>query len=555
MKYLTCCVIAAAVLICSAGFLECARSQSKTSKKNSVAGKVTIKGKPASGITVGLQTNDGSSSNHPLYKATTDQDGRYRINEVPAGGYQVFPIAPAFVVSDIRSASETVILSEGESVEDIDFALVRGGVITGRVTDPEGRPAIEQQVNLLAAERAPNQRGSLNVYGGFQTDDRGIYRMFGITAGRYKVAAGQGEDASFMDSRGRPSFRQSFYTEATDASDASRATVVEVTEGSEATNVDITLGRAAQTFAASGRIVDGESGQPIANARFGMQHTVNEHSNSYVGVNSISNNKGEFKVESLPPGKYKIFLATPPDSELRSDVVPFEIVDQDVNGLVIKSTKGGASLSGTVVLETYDKAVFAKLAQLRIQGYVQKLARESGPNMGHSASINPDGSFRLGGLEAGSVYFSLGARDRNLTKGFTIAQIEREGVVEPRGVPITEGEQITGVRLVVSYGNATVRGIVKLEDGPLPAGARVFLRISRDGDPRPDLQNIQSPQVDSRGHFLIEGIPSGLYYFVVELVVPGVSRARRPVNQQVTVLDDVVTDVTIILNNPDLTPR
>lgn len=120
--------------------------------------------------------------------------------------------------------------------------------------------------------------------------------MFGITAGRYKVAAGQGEDALIMDSRGRPSFTQSFYTE---AADVSRATVVEVTEGSEATNVDITLGRAAQTFAASGRIVDGESGQPIAHVRFGMQHTVNEHSSSYVGINSISNSKGEFKVESL----------------------------------------------------------------------------------------------------------------------------------------------------------------------------------------------------------------------------------------------------------------
>jgi hypothetical protein len=153
MRYLTCCVIAAAVLICSAGFLECARPQSKTSKKNSVAGKVTIKGKPAPGITVGLQTNDGSSSNRPVYKATTDQEGRYRINEVPTGGYQVFPIAPAFVVSDIRRASETVVLSEGESVEDIDFALVRDGVITGRVTNPEGRPAIEQQVNLLAADK------------------------------------------------------------------------------------------------------------------------------------------------------------------------------------------------------------------------------------------------------------------------------------------------------------------------------------------------------------------------------------------------------------------
>lgn len=34
---------------------------------------------------------------------------------------------------------------------------------------------------------------SLPTTGG-QTDDRGIYRVFGISAGRYKVAAGRGEE-------------------------------------------------------------------------------------------------------------------------------------------------------------------------------------------------------------------------------------------------------------------------------------------------------------------------------------------------------------------------
>ena len=213
MKSLTRYVIAAALLICSAGFCERAQSQTKTPKKGSVAGKVTIKGKAAPGIVVGMRTSDYGSPYEPSYKATTDQDGKYRITDVPAGSYQVYPVAPAFVISDINNGRETVVLSEGENVEGIDFALVRGGVITGKVTDADGRPAIEQRVNLLAADSVPNQRGSVNVFSGVQTDDRGIYRMFGLAAGRYKVAAGQGDDDSFMNDRNRPSFKQSFYTE------------------------------------------------------------------------------------------------------------------------------------------------------------------------------------------------------------------------------------------------------------------------------------------------------------------------------------------------------
>ncbi len=557
MKSLTRYAIAAALLICSAGFCERARSQTKTPKKGSVAGKVTIKGKPASGIVVGLRISEYGSPYEAPLKATSDQDGKYRVNDVPAGSYQVYPIAPAFVNSNTQSTRELVILSEGESVEGIDFALVRGGGITGKVTDADGRPAIEQQVSLFSAETAPNQRGSVNVFGGVQTDDRGIYRMFGLAAGRYKVAAGQSDENYFMNNTGRPSFKISFYSDASDTADAAKATVVEVTEGGEAANIDITLGRAAQTFAASGNIVD-ESGQPIPGARFGMQHVIDERRNSFVSPNSISNSKGEFRVENLTPGKYAIFLAAQPASDLRSDGVAFEIVDQDVNGLLVKSKKGSASLAGSIVLDnTDDKAVFAKLIQLRIGAFVQKSGGALSPNMGHTTTISADGSFRLSGLEPGTLNFSLTAQDRNLIKGFILSRIEKDGVVEPRGIEIKEGDQITGVRLMVSYGNATVRGVVKFQDAPLPEGARVYIRITKDGETRPDLQSVQSPQVDSRGHFIIQRIPSGLYYFETNIFVPGdFGRARSPAKQQVTVLEGVVTEVTITLDNPkpDSTP-
>jgi len=549
MKSFTRHVIAAALLIC-AGSWEHAQSQATTPKKGSVAGKVTIKGKPAPGIAVAMRSGDYGSRYDPSFKAVTDQDGKYHIIDVPAGSYQVYSIAPAFVISDINNGRETVVLTESESVEGIDFSLVRGGVITGKVTDAEGRPAVEQQVNLLAADTVPNQRGSVNVFSGVQTDDRGIYRMFGIAAGHYRVAAGLTDEGSIMTGPGRLSIKQAFYSEAADTSDASKAAVVEVTEGGEATNIDITLGRALPTFAAHGRIVDGENRQPIAGARLGMQHIGDDQRRTSVGTNATSNSKGEFTVENLPPGKYGIFLAPQPDSEVRSDVVAFDIVDQDATGLLVKSTKGAASLAGSIVIDnTDDKAVFGKLMQLRIQAFVQGSGPNLGPNMPHTTTINSDGSFRLGGLEPGTLYFSLGAQDRSLVKGFVVSRVERDDVVEPRGLEIKNGEQIAGVRLVVSYGNATVRGVVKLEDGPLPAGTRVYVRITKDGETRP---NTQSPEVDSRGHFIVQGLPGGLYYFEANIFFPGVmSRPRPPVRQQVNVLDGVVTDITITINNPE----
>jgi protocatechuate 3,4-dioxygenase beta subunit len=548
MKSLTRFIIASALLLCAVS-LQRALPQTQTPKKTqgaTVAGKVTIKGKPATGIMVGMRTSLPTGPFEPTFKAKTDQEGRYRITDVPAGAYQVWPSAPAYVLSDVnQQRNQTVVLSEGENVDGIDFSLVRGGVITGKVTDAEGHPLIEQRVSLFRADPPPNQRGPIYPISGVQTDDRGIYRMFGVAEGRYKVAVGQGDEGYYIQSAaGRFTYKQTFYP---DVADASKATVVEVTEGSEASNIDITVGRAEQTFVASGRVVDGDNNQPIAGARFGVQLIISQERRSYVGVTAFSNSKGEFRIESLTPGKYVVFLQPQQDSDLRSDPVTFEIIDQDVSGLVVKTVRGAATLAGNIVIEnTDDKAVFANLLKLRVQGYVQN--QNQTPNVMHTSTIYSDGSFVLSGLEPGAAHLSLGAQDRTLLKGFTVTHIERDGAAQLKGVEVKNGDQITGVRMFVSYGNAIVRGVVKLADGTLPAGARFYIRVMKDGDRR---SNIRPPQVDSRGHFIIEALPGGLYDFEASVFVPGGGRPRPPVKQQVSVPDGGVTEVTITVEvNP-----
>jgi hypothetical protein len=550
MSNLTRYVFGLALILGYLGYYSVAQSQTKPIKKTltgTVSGRVTIKGKGAPGVVVGLRTGESTSQPGPLFKATTDQDGKYRIIDVPAGNYQVGPIAPAFVISDAPtygSRGRGLVITEGEAIDGLDFALLRGGVITGKVTDAEGRALIDEPINLFRVDPI-NQRGSAFSFAptgfqGFQTDDRGIYRIFGVPAGRYKV--GQSEDSFFRSiEEGLPSYKQTFHP---DVTDLAKATVIELAEGAEATNIDITVGRPMQSFAARGKVVDGDTGQPVTSVRLGLEMMIDEQ-NSFIPATVASNSLGEFRIGNLTPGKYSVVILPQQESALRADAVAFEVTDQDVTGLLVKTSKG-ASLAGTVVLEgADDKTALTKLGQLRVQAYVQREGLNSG--FVQSAPINADGSFRVGGLGSGIANLSLGAQDRSLLKGFGISRIERDGIVQARTLEIRSGEQITGVRVVVSYGTAIIRGVVKFENGSLPSGAQVVVRLMKPGETSSEM-NMRPSQVDSRGHFVIEGVAAGSYELNVSAYIPGLRNREPSARQQINVTDGVVTEVTVTLD-------
>ncbi len=90
--------------LCCGLLCQRANAQTEPAKKTpdaTVSGKVTIKGKPMSGVVVGLRLSEPSQFDSP-FKATSDQDGKYRITNVPSGRYQVAAVAPAFVISYVN---------------------------------------------------------------------------------------------------------------------------------------------------------------------------------------------------------------------------------------------------------------------------------------------------------------------------------------------------------------------------------------------------------------------------------------------------------------------
>ena len=236
-----------------------ARSQSTVDKAvtSTISGKVTIGGKGLSGVVVGLVISDQFRSNFrpTRFRSTTDEEGNYRITKVPPGTYEVIVASPTYVATEGR---KSLVIGKNETLENIDITLASGGVITGKVTDADGNPVIEETVYVSAATTGYR----LPYFRNIRTDDRGIYRAYGIPAGRYKVSAGKN---SALPAGGR---QRTYHPSAIDPA---AAFVIDVSEGSEATNVDITFAGSARTYSARGRIIDSDTAQPMPNTRVGLQ--------------------------------------------------------------------------------------------------------------------------------------------------------------------------------------------------------------------------------------------------------------------------------------------
>jgi protocatechuate 3,4-dioxygenase beta subunit len=520
--------------------------------RGSISGRVTIKEKAAAGVVVSLRRSEQMNPFELALRATTDQDGNYRIANVPPGNYEVTPSAPAFVPSDPKEIrNKTVLVSEDENVDNINFALVRGGVITGKVTDADGRPVIQQQVSIYreepSAQPRPGQPSRVFPANSAQTDDRGIYRVFGLMPGRYKVGVGRSDDVGFQTAgTARSVYKQVFHP---DVSDQTQAKVIEVGEGSEATNIDIALGRALPTFSVSGRVVD-EKGPLASNMRFGLQRNVDRRIDF---VNTFgTNSQGDFTIEGLIPGTYGIFLLPEQSGGKRLETLTFDVVDQDLSGLTVKLVQG-ASVSGVVVLEGDNKAALAKFPVLKLWAYVTGPGAVQVGGLGSSSGspIAPDGSFLIGGLPSGVVHLNVSGTTSSLqSKGFAITRIERDGVAVDRTFEIKDGDQLTGIRVVLVYGNGKLRGVMNLDNGVLPNGARFFVRILKSGQPLP----MRPPDVDARGHFLIEDLPAGVYEIQAGVMGSGFTQMPRAVKREFSVQDGVTTDITITIEIPQ-TPK
>jgi hypothetical protein len=305
-------------------------------------------------------------------------DGRFAFRDLPAGRYQVFAFKSEFVrwryrqvATDDRDSAE-VDVADGQIVDNINVALPRGAVVTGRVVDGEAHPLANIGVMLLRREFSLGRVELLPVWtrlsGGeglaALTNDRGEYRLFGIPPGDYFVLALSREPRE--PARTHPDGLRivdadTFYPSATSWSAARRLSI-----GFADVRRDITITRATvPLFEIRGYVID-KTGRRTSAGRVQAMRRGDLSSGSFgrgLEAEARIQPNGEFVLTNVRPGRYTVRVLLDVPEPLAGSVVErrtrhyesmagvaVDVDNKDVTGLRIAAS-GLVHIRGRVVFE------------------------------------------------------------------------------------------------------------------------------------------------------------------------------------------------------------
>jgi hypothetical protein len=187
----------------------------------------------------------------------TDAMGHFQLQDVVPGEYAVRAELEGHFGWAVNGtypayASQQITVDAQQPLPDVSLALVRGGTISGRVRDAEGKLLVNTQVSAVMAGAI---NGAFTTLSSKTTDDRGEYRLFGLPPGEYYVAAGARGTSGYANAVGGNVLRyfsnwsappgqpasmpgQTFFPSATATNDA---TAIVLKEGEEVPGIEIVV--------------------------------------------------------------------------------------------------------------------------------------------------------------------------------------------------------------------------------------------------------------------------------------------------------------------------
>lgn len=450
--------------------------------------------------------------------ALTDADGRYRLEELPAGRYTIQVSKPSFVTVAFGQRrplqpGTPVEIAAGQTLDDIDVQLPRGSVITGQLVDEEGEPLPSVAVQVLRHQYRQGER-QLVVAGTDQSDDRGQFRVFGLAPGTYYVSAvARRPGVGGRRFRGRfgagnvieesTGYAPSYYP---GVPNRNEATPVTVGVGQEMTNVNFAV-LLVPTARVSGFVM-GPDGQAATRSSVVLLPDDGAGFLPAASLTGRTNDDGSFTVVNVPPGRYLAFARSDGrgSREQLFATQTITVSGQEINGLAMMLTPG-ANLSGTVVFETNASLPPDDVGRVR----VTTRSQQSLPFAGNSsARANSDGTFELRNVPVGASVLRVDAPEPWLLKA---VYIDGQDVIDtPMEFP--GGQAVEDVTLVLTDRVSKLSGIVRDRQGQPLTEFTVIAFPVESALWRPQSRQIGVGQPDQNGRYQISGLPPGEYYLV-----------------------------------------
>ncbi len=482
-------------------------------QKGSITGRVVNEsGAGLANMTVSLSAGEGS-----LQTILTDDEGNFRFTELAPWQYS---ISVAGYRGYIR-APEDLAKPKRYSIGDhVTIRMIRGGVITGRVTNADGEPVIAVHVAALRT------RETGTVKSGY-TDDQGVYRLFGLAPGSYTVVANGAAQNRLTRDSAYDGEGQTFHPSATTRDEA---TEVQLASGAELAGIDIRY-RGGRGYTISGKV----TGSP-AQLRSTLVSVALENLATGANVKTLSLGGNEpFAFEQIPDGDYRLVAELRGDDETPTFASPFRDVKLrggDAGGIELRLA-ALASIAGRVAIEATAASRDQK-SSLDLESVLLDVVRSerAAPRLPAyvTAGNAPDekGAFTIRDLDPGRYRIEV----RLPSEHFYVKSVElplpatggssasgRLRDVAHEGFALRSGEKLTGMVVTLARGAAALRGKVAAtsEVNPSPTRLRVHL-VPAEAPAADDPLRYAETRAGADAAFSFDNLSPGRYWLLARTV-------------------------------------
>ena len=504
-----------------------------TSLSNTITGRVVSPGGESLSGALAIASSVGTVAQNRT--AVVDSSGSFKFDGLEAGVYFISAYMPGFVSPPPASPDESRrYYHTGDSVT---LTLIRGGVITGTVTTATNGPVVAATVRVFRIKDTNGRPGpTVAPQRERPTDDRGVYRFYGLQPGTYVISVGgqgriYGGDLPGAYDNDVPTYAPS----------STRDTAMEVVvQSGEEIIADIQY--------------RGETGHVISGTMAGLVQSLpgniptgtviltdvrNRALLASAGANSYTNNA--FALYGVPDGEYELLAQQFLQSRevLISEPRRIKVEGANISGIHLTIAPMG-SIAGRLVLETNPAADCVTRRTSAMQEATitaRRSPEETKPASGKTAKPEPTAevplntiSQRVDGVPDSKGDFLL----RNLQKGLYRIDSQPPGPgwyvrsiaigtqpVPPRasdpniardGLNLKSGERFSELTVTITEGAAGLLGRISVAEGQnLPPRMRVFL-VPAERDSRDNMLRYFEARAGAGGTFAIDNVAPGRYW-------------------------------------------
>ena len=453
---------------------------------------------------------------------TSDAEGRFELRDLPAGRWEFTASKGGFVTMRYGQrrpfeAGRPIELADGQTLQQVNFALPRGAVIAGRLVDEFGDPVAGARVQALRFQLSQGTRRLSPTGMVAQTDDTGAFRLFGLMPGEYFVSAIlralPADDTG--DSTG---YAPTYYPGTGSVTEAQPIPLGIAEEASVAfALMPVRTARIAGTVVTS-------TGVPLANGMVMLQapDMVGGPPALFGAANRIRPD-GSFVLANVAPGAYTLVATSGGPGgrggggDIEQGSLPVTIAGDDVMGLTVVTGRG-ATVSGTVVAAQGSKAGLTRTglqvtAQTVGGGGFGGFPGFGGPGGlgGRPGAVGEDGTFTLTNLFGARLI-----RVNGLPQEWMLESVVVDGRdVTDRPVEFGANEALTGARIVVTDRVTEVSGAAVDREGKATRDFTVLVFPDDEARWTAPSRYVRSARPDQDGLFKIRALPPHDRYLAV----------------------------------------